>query len=178
MFIDYLQIIAPATSKATTKEAIDANVHALKTLQRTHGLVMFVISSFNRTNYLNIADFESFKESGLIEYSADVVWALQLLAMNAQIFDQQNKLQSKRNFVHNAKNSEPRKIELLCLKNRYGRSYARYFFDYFPKFDLFSPYDVTPEQADSEVQEAFDAFDAEHGDSGKNTRGNKNADRD
>ena len=162
VFIDYLQIIAPSNSKKATKEAVDEHVHALKKLQVDNSLVMFVISSFNRTNYLTIADFESFKESGLIEYSADVVWALQLLAMNAGIFDKEAKTQSKRNFVHEAKKAEPRKIELISLKNRYGRSYARYFFKYYAQYDLFTPYDITEEQADKEVEEAFKAFDTKN----------------
>ena len=162
VFIDYLQIIAPSSSKKATKEAVDEHVHALKKLQVDNSLVMFVISSFNRTNYLTIADFESFKESGLIEYSADVVWALQLLAMNAGIFDKEAKTQSKRNFVHEAKKAEPRKIELISLKNRYGRSYARYFFKYYAQYDLFTPYDITEEQADKEVEEAFKAFDTKN----------------
>lgn len=65
-----------------SKEAIDDTVHALKVLQTDYGLVMFVISSFNRNNYLTIAGFKSFKESGLIEYYADFVAALQLLALS------------------------------------------------------------------------------------------------
>ena len=35
------------------------------------------------------------------------------------------------------KKADPRKIELVCLKNRYGiNSYSAYF-DYYPRYDLF-----------------------------------------
>ena len=163
VFIDYLQLICPANNKLTGKDAVDSNVRALKLLQRENDLVLFVISSFNRQNYLSVAEFESFKESGIIEYSCDVVWALQLLAMNCALFDTDKKLQTKRKFVHEARNAEPRKIELVGLKNRYGRSFTRYFFNYYAKYDLFLPYDVTEEQADAEIQEAFKEFDAKQG---------------
>ena len=40
------------------------------------------ISSFNRVNYFQQVSFESFKESCNIEYSADVVWSLQMYITN------------------------------------------------------------------------------------------------
>lgn len=163
VFIDYLQLICPANSKLIGKDAVDSNVKALKLLQRENDLVLFMISSFNRQNYLSVAEFESFKESGIIEYSCDVVWALQLLAMNCALFDTDKKLQVKRKFVHEARNEEPRKIELVGLKNRYGRSFTRYFFNYYAKYDLFMPYEVTEEEADTKMQEAFKEFDAKQG---------------
>ena len=43
---------------------------------------LIIISSFNRVNYYRQVSFESFKESGNIEYTADVVWALQMYVAN------------------------------------------------------------------------------------------------
>lgn len=177
VFLDYLQILKPSknSERKPLREAIDDTVHALKKLQVDNGLVTFVISSFNRTNYLQIADFESFKESGGLEYSADVIMALQLLAMNADIFDKEAKLQSKRYFVREAKNDVPRKIELLTLKNRYGRANTRYFFNYYPQFDMFTPYDISEDQADDEVQAAAEAFKEKHKQGGNGNSGNRTA---
>ena len=161
VFVDYLQVLNPNSPVNNSKDAIDFNVQALKRLSTHFNIPVFCISSFNRTNYLNIADFESFKESGGIEYTADVVIALQLLAMNANVFDTQSKLQTKRKFVRMAKKANPRKIELLCLKNRFGKSNSRYFFDYFAANERFVPYLVSEEEADDKVQADFNAFDSQ-----------------
>lgn len=175
VFIDYLQIIQPSPSSNSkgTKEAVDEVVHALKKVQVDNALVMFVISSFNRQNYMTTADFESFKESGLIEYSGDVVWALQLMAMNAEMFNTEGKIQNKRKFIHEEREKSPRKVELISLKNRYGRSFVRYFFTYDAKHDLFTPYDITEAEADEEVQKAFNAFCDKHGIKNKENSGGK-----
>lgn len=78
IFVDYLQILQPEKDDRgrtqSTKETVDSTVTELKRLSRENGLTIFIISSLNRTNYLSPIDFESFKESGGIEYTADVVW--------------------------------------------------------------------------------------------------------
>ena len=78
--LDYLQIIPH--HKDNIKLGIDDTVRKLKKFQRDTNTTFIVISSFNRTNYNQSVSFESFKESGGIEYSADVVWALQFFIMN------------------------------------------------------------------------------------------------
>lgn len=66
--IDYLQVIQPPEgSNKTAKDLVDMHVSRLKKLQAKHKLVMMVVSSFNRRNYLTQVDFESFKESGGID---------------------------------------------------------------------------------------------------------------
>ncbi len=141
VFVDYLQILQPEKDERgrtqTTKETVDNTVTELKRISREQGLTVFVISSLNRTNYLTPVDFESFKESGGIEYTADVVWGLQLQCMNDDIFDKKESLKAKRAVVKAAKRENPRKIELICLKNRYGISSFSCYFDYYPEFDLF-----------------------------------------
>ena len=141
VFVDYLQILQPEKDEKgrtpSTKETVDTIVTELKRLSRENGLTIFVISSLNRSNYLTPVDFESFKESGGIEYTADVVWGLQLQVMHDEIFDKVTKIKEKREKVKEAKAENPRKIELVCLKNRYGISSYSCYFDYYPKFDLF-----------------------------------------
>ena len=136
VIIDYLQVIQndPA-QKVTTREAIDITVTELKRLSRDKDIVVIVISSLNRNNYLSPIDFESFKESGGIEYTSDVVWGLQLQAMNNDIFNKEKGLKEKRELVRTAKAENPRKIEFVCLKNRYGRSSFKIGFIYYPEFD-------------------------------------------
>lgn len=141
VFVDYLQILQPAKDDRgrvlSVKETIDSTVTELKRISREQQLTIFVISSLNRTNYLSPIDFESFKESGGIEYTADVVWGLQLQCMNSELFDKKDSIKEKRELVRMAKKTNPRKIELLCLKNRYGISSFSCYFDYYPEFDLF-----------------------------------------
>lgn len=141
-FIDYLQILQPEQDERgrtqTTKETVDTTVTELKRISREMGLTIFVISSVNRANYLTPIDFESLKESGGIEYTADVIWGLQLQCMNDAVFDTKEKVKEKRRIVKEAKAATPRKIELVCLKNRYGVSSYSCYFDYTPEFDLFT----------------------------------------
>lgn len=142
VFIDYLQILQPEQDERgrtqTTKETVDSTVTELKRLSREQGLTIFVISSVNRANYLTPIDFESLKESGGIEYTCDVLWGLQLQVLNDPIFDSKEKIKQKRQKVKAAKAASPRKIELVCLKNRYGVSSYSAYFDYTPEFDLFT----------------------------------------
>ena len=144
VIVDYLQVLRPEKDPETgrkstdTKQIVDYNVTQLKRMSRALDIPVFVISSLNRSNYLTPVDFESFKESGGIEYTADVVWGLQLDVMNDPIFDKEKGVKEKREKVREAKAAIPRNIELVCLKNRYGRSY-NVRFRYYPQYDLFIP---------------------------------------
>lgn len=132
--IDYLQII-DIEGNMTDRQRIDGIIKKLKKIQLQHGLTMIVISSLNRSNYTTAIDFESFKESGLIEYSADVVWGLQLEAIHE--VENEKETNKKRERLQKAKADTPRKIELVCLKNRYGISNFTKSFEYYPQCDYF-----------------------------------------
>lgn len=164
IFVDYLQIVEPAKSNKNMakRDSVDDTVKRFKNLSKENELAVFLISSLNRQNYLSVVDFESFKESGGIEYTADEIWGLQLLCMNATIFNTDKDLQTKRKFVHDAKNATPRKIELAGLKNRNGRSNTRYFFDYYAEYDLFIPYEREPLEVDTEMENAYKTFKARY----------------
>lgn len=140
VMIDYLQVIqAPKDSRLTTKDLIDSYVRRLKQLQEDNKLTMIVVSSLNRQNYMSLVDFESFKETGGIEYTADVVWGLQLQVLHDELFNEQHKLNEKRTAIRSAKAATPRKVELVCLKNRFGISSYECRFDYYPANDYFIP---------------------------------------
>ena len=142
VIVDYLQIVAPSTQgnkTLNTKESVDYIVHTLKALQSDDELTVIVISSLNRQNYMTPIDYESFKESGGIEYTADVVWGLQLAVMSEEIFNKEGKIKEKRETIRDAKSAMPRAIDLVCLKNRYGIANYTVHFDYYPKSDMFVP---------------------------------------
>ena len=141
VIIDYLQILnLEKDARASKKDMIDEVVVALKRMSRRLGLTVIVISSINRANYLTAMSFESLKESGSIEFTADVIYGLQLGIINDDIFlkDTQNPSE-KREKIRQAKMESPRSIQLVCLKNRYGVSSFTCDFDYIPESDLFLP---------------------------------------
>lgn len=121
--VDYLQIVPSKNVKATTKEKIDDAMLQLKNLQRDTGATVIAISAFNRENG-NDAKFSSFRESSSIEYSADCLWALQR--------------RDGGDDADNSKFTEPRPMELKCLKNRNGAPYTVQF-DYYAAHDYFEP---------------------------------------
>lgn len=137
--VDYLQIIPPTDARQSDKEKIDRIMRGLKMMQAENNLVVLAVSSINRTNYLQPIDFESFKDSGNIEFGADVVWGLQLQIMNDPLFNKAEKIKEKRIAVRTAKAADPRKVELVCLKNRYGIASYACGFVYHCRYDLFEP---------------------------------------
>lgn len=138
VIIDYLQIIPGRETDRSDKERIDGVVTELKRISRDYNISVIVISSLNRMNYLTPIAFESFKESGGIEYTADVVWGLQLQAIHGEeMHDTKTSIGKKRQIIENAKKANPRQIELVCLKNRNGISNYSCLFEYYPEYDLF-----------------------------------------
>ena len=121
------------------KESIDEIVKQLKQLQKKQNLVVIVISSINRQNYLSPIDFDSFKETGGIEYTADVVWGLDLVAMYSETYPTLKPESKKKDVIKNAKKENPRKIRLTNLKNRFGEVGYTCDFNYYPHRDLFVP---------------------------------------
>ena len=131
--LDYLQIVPIKDSNISPKQAIDEIVRKLKNFQRQTNSTVIVVSSFNRLNYVQRVSFESFKESSNIEYSADVVWGLQLYCTN-NLLD--GAVSKNRDIIDHAKKANPRQVQLCCLKNRQGINYD-ICFNYFPANDCF-----------------------------------------
>ena len=128
--LDYLQIIPNRNSK-TAKDKIDDIALRLKDFQRETNSTLIVISSFNRLNYWHPVSFEAFKESGAIEYSADVIWGLENYGVDAKgVYDKDEVIKTSKQSV--------RKIKFNCLKNRNGGQYET-FFTYYAAHDYFEP---------------------------------------
>ncbi len=121
VFIDYIQIIAPHNERATDKQNTDKAVLELKRISRDYGLPIFAISSFNRENYTKEVSTKSFKESGAIEYSSDVLIGLQYKADYNDTCDGISINQAIEDNIEKAKNpNEFIDIEFVVLKNRNG----------------------------------------------------------
>ena len=108
ILVDYLQILQPAEPGLSDKAKVSFDVLMLKQLSRDYHTPVMVISSFNRDSYTKEASFSSFKESGEIEYSADVLMALQLTAVRTGQDAEEALLEN------------PRKVDVKFLKNRSG----------------------------------------------------------
>jgi len=126
VIVDYLQILAPYNERASDKQNIDKAVIELKRLSRDYKLPLLCISSFNRAAYEKDASTDAFKESGSIEYSSDVLIALQLKGVGTNDY---NSLRGLRKDI--------RQIELVVLKNRGGQVGDRINFSYIPKYNFF-----------------------------------------
>ena len=114
--VDYLQILAPreATLHASDKQIVDDNVRELCKMRDQMGVIILLISALNRVSYNRPITLNSFKESGSIEYSADVILGMQYQEI------------SKKNFsLDSAKARRPRELELTVLKMRYGQDGVR-----------------------------------------------------
>ena len=136
IFIDYLQILKPANNKMSDKQANDFNVTELKKLSRDYNIPIIVISSLNRANYSTSIGFESFKETGAIEYGSDVIIGLQLKTVDVI---EKNKTESeKRNKINDLKARNPRDIEFVVLKQRSGQAYCKCDLKYYTKNNYFT----------------------------------------
>ena len=134
VIIDYIQIIKSSNDRMTDKQATDFNVMILKQISRDLDIAILGISSFNRDNYSEPVNLASFKESGAIEYSSDILLALQYEPMNFLDNSNQKKTAQVRflgeKMREKAKYNESQPIELKILKNRTG-SKGSVYLDFF-----------------------------------------------
>lgn len=128
VIVDYLQIISGGKENTfvSDRAIVDHNIRVLTTLATQKEIPVFVISAFNRNNYKEEVSMESFKESGAIEYSADVILGMQLKGVGNRKFD-----------INKEKVKNPRDIEIVVLKQRYGRSGNKFDLKYYPANDYF-----------------------------------------
>lgn len=126
VLLDYLQIVAPADVHFTDKQNLDRTVCALKKLSRAEELTVLAISSFNRENYNVAATMSAFKESGGIDYSADVLLGLQARGAGSRSFN-----------IDEEKRKDPRELELKILKNRTAALGDPVPLRYYPAFSCF-----------------------------------------
>lgn len=131
VIIDYVQILRPLDPRMSDKQAVDYNVMELKRISREYKIPIIGISSLNRQSYKEKISMTSFKESGAIEYSSDILVGLQLKGAGEPNFD-----------VDEAKAKEEREIELIILKNRNGKTGVKLNYVFTPKFNLFEETEV------------------------------------
>lgn len=132
--IDYAQIMAPVNDRMTEKQAMDKNIVELKRMSRDFNTPVIAISSYNRGNYTSEANMSAFKESGAIEYTADVVLALQPVGMMTG--DSEKIRSENQQTIKKTTNEDIRNIEMVCLKNRNGQKFSLYY-KYYALYNLY-----------------------------------------
>ncbi len=128
VMVDYLQILSGRKDRdfVSDRAIVDNNIRVLTMLATRKKLPVVVISAFNRSNYMSEVSMEAFKESGAIEYSADVILGMQLGRVGSDGFD-----------LNAEKARNPRDIQIVILKQRYGKSGNTLSFRYYPANDYF-----------------------------------------
>lgn len=127
VFIDYLQLLKPESDRDTDKQATDKNMMALRQMARDMRAPVFVISSLNRSSYSGSISLDSFKESGAIEYGADVLMGLQPEGMTERLEGvSESKTKAEANkIMRETKSATERACEIVILKQRSGTIPAR-----------------------------------------------------
>lgn len=141
VLIDYMQILAPSSERATDKQNVDRNVTELKRISRDYQCPLIGISSFNRENYNEPVSMASFKESGAVEYSCDVLIGLQYKGMD--YIEKEPPAEHKKRIREALKGYREAvkaggyaPIELKILKNRNG-VFGAVNFHFYSMFNVF-----------------------------------------
>ena len=147
VIVDYLQILNPSDEARTTDKRLltDYDVTRLKVVSRDYHIPVLVISAFNRTSYLEPVSMSSFRESSGIEYSSDILLAMQYDGMDyqkhwftrksgkkTQVFESQQDHNTRvRELLDkmdkDGSNGLELPIELKILKNRNGTKGSLYY---------------------------------------------------
>lgn len=122
VFVDYLQLLSPASERLSERQAVDRNVMDLRHLARDMRTCVVAISSLNRSSYSEGVTLESFKESGGIEYGSDVLLGLQPRGMGSEVGSVRIEEQKRkaRSVIDGFKGRVVREAEVKVLKNRAG----------------------------------------------------------
>lgn len=153
--VDYLQILTPrdASLKFSDKQIVDDNVRELCAIRDQEQVMILLISALNRFSYNKEISLESFKESGSIEYSADVILGMQYQGME--------KIGGKNAFsLEDAKARNPRKLELTLLKMRYGQDGVRVPLDFYSGSSYFQEPEGAEPVRSARIQELREQFGA------------------
>ena len=136
VFIDYLQILKAHDAHMTDKQAVDYNVLRLKQLSRDFKIPVVILSSMNRMSYSDVISMAALKESGAIEYTADVCLGLQ--HANMEQIKAGTSAGKAEKTIRQMKGKSERDMEIVILKNRNGKIGEEIPFKYYAMFHHFT----------------------------------------
>lgn len=142
VLIDYVQILAAPGDRLTDKQCVDRNVLELKRLSRDYSIPVVGVSSLNRDSYTSPIGMAAFKESGAVEYSADVLLGLQYSGMDYKDGEKDGDRDKRvrqmlRENEQRARDGQPIEIDVKLLKNRNGGRGMSDPMLFWPRFNLF-----------------------------------------
>lgn len=144
VIVDYLQILPVDPSVrgfVSDRQRVESDLAQMVALSRENRIPVLLISSLNRGSYSDPMKMESFKETGGIEYSADVLMGLQFSACHGG---------KQKNFsITEEKSAYPRQMELVILKQRYGVGSGQIPLRYYAEYDYF---EEAPQPAEEKPQ--------------------------
>ena len=131
LFVDYLQVIKTRENSSDPRMVTDRVIVGLKLISRDLQAPVICISSFNRGANDKESEYSSFKESSMIEYSSDVLLALEpaILRVKRDLMYEERgngqKKAEKKKTLEDAEKKDPREMSLTVLKNRYGSKWHK-----------------------------------------------------
>jgi len=152
IFIDYLQVIESIDYKLSDKQNVDIVIKTLKQLSRSYFMPIFVISSLNRQSYHSDMNLAAFKESGNIEYTADVMLGLQykiidelkyLSPISKKDIEEVKRIWAE--YKTATKQTGITRVKLKCLKHRFGQKDWDIEYNFHSKFNYFEERDKSEE---------------------------------
>lgn len=146
IFVDYIQCLETANTKLINdKQRIDFISSKMIEMKKILGVTIFLISSLNRDSYLEQISETSFKESGAIEYAADILWGIQWRNMKKMIDETSNKAELKAKIDDlRSSNKIFKELEVITVKNRTGKSGLKVYLDFYGGYHLFTDAGVLP----------------------------------
>lgn len=131
IIVDYLQVIPTTEDYRDPRFRVDAVVSDLRRVARDLGASVLTISSLNRASYGNDAGMSAFKETGGIEYGAD------LGAILIPDIDPNTKKPQKGSSTIQGVDRAYIAVNLAVLKNRNGER-AKIGFHFYPAISFFN----------------------------------------
>lgn len=111
VIVDYLQLVETVHYTASEKQKTDAALDALSVLVNSRSIVVLALASVGRDDQQKALTLTSAKESGRIEYDAQLLLALQHASAGEKTYN------------YMTEQSQPlRRLAVHVLKNRYGEA--------------------------------------------------------
>lgn len=140
VIVDYLQILAPINDRGTDKQNADAAVRVFKSIARECKTPVLCISSLNRSSY-DEDNEDGFKDSGGIEYTADITMRLTLPEVFAAGAgkNKDEKAQARKAAKRAEMQKPSRRVGLMIMKSRFENPFQYAEFDFYAKYNCFVP---------------------------------------
>ncbi len=141
VIVDYIQILKTPDPRLSDKQKTDTNILEMKLISRDFNVPLIGISSFNRENYTEPVTMKAYKESGVIEYTSDILIGIQHDGMDyiegekSNVRDARVRQLLKEN-TEKAGRGEGIDLQIKVLKSRSGKR-GSCILRYFPMFNYY-----------------------------------------